>query len=731
VSKPGYSVITAEEAERRYGVSAEVEYPYQDFGDEQEIRLYQGGLHVEGDFAAESGGDWVPYNVIVDGDLTVDGDLDWWDWANGNFVLVTGSLRARNVLLRGCPTLVVRGDLTVSGGVQGHRGDDGGFLDVGGATRASLIVNTLYFNMSFGDQPEAVVVGDPYRTSCLVDFTDEELPTVVVPDLLEDGGGLDEYKVEDALRQGRAVLRPGATPAFRAALAALDTMLERPDEVTEVDLSDRRLREFPEQLFGFPNLRKLSLAENVDLPSIPERIGELAALEELDLSGLGLEQLPEALGSLKSLRVLDISGNRLTALPEGLGELPELTVLRAGDLECAVPDGWARLSALEELDLYGLKSPQGFPMAVTRLPRLRSLNLSMAVLGEIPDALLELSTLEELRLDGALGLVRRLPELAKLPRLRVLRMDGRSGNTHRYPGHSLLEAVWGVTTLEDLGLDRWGEHDGRPALRQLPDDAFAAMPGLHRLDLSFNELTTLPESLYGLRRLEFIDLRYTELDGPTLDRLGATLPEVRIDLRHVTTRTGEVDDPTWQAVHRLVGQGAERLGSDPAEAVRAFEAALELCRPGARFSDYDHLYAHYGLVAAFERLADDAFTEKLLRYARAALELVPQPAMVWHYTDEGAFHEEVTRRAGNALAWHLMRKGETSQALSVVDRALAFAAEPAYDHIRDTKVRILLAMGRVDDAFGIVDRVLTRAPDFGDFADLKEHPDFLRWRETH
>ncbi|WP_162907020.1 leucine-rich repeat domain-containing protein [Allorhizocola rhizosphaerae] len=710
----GYRIIDAEQAEERFAVSGDVEYPYQEFAEGQEIRLYEGGLHVAGDFAAESAGDWVRYNVIVDGDLTVDGDLDWWDWSSGNFVLVTGTLRARNVFLRGCPTLVVRGDLLVDNGVQGHHGDDGGFLEVRGATRAKIIVSTLYFNLTFAQQPDAVVVGDPYRTNCPVDFTDEELDEVILPELLGRDGRADEDKVEDALREGRPILRPTATPAHLATLSKLDALLESAVEVTELDLADCRLREFPEQLFAFPHLRKLSLSRNTELAGIPERVAEMVALEELDLSGISLKELTPAVGQLKNLRVLDISGNRFQALPDELGDLPVLEVLRAGDLECPVPDALSRLSTLVDLDLYRLHCPGGFPMVVTRLPRLRKLDLTLAVLGEVPDELLALTQLEELHLDAALGHVERLPDLAKLPRLRVLRMDGRSGNAGRYPSNSLLDGVWSIATLEELGIDRWGEEDGRPALTALPDEAFAAMSDLRRLDLSFNELTTLPESFYSLAGLEFADLRYTKLDSSTLDRLQEVFPEVRIDLRNVDTRTGEVDHPTWQAVHELVKRGSS---ADPEEAIARFEEAIALCRPGARFSDYDQLYAHYGLVVALEQTD---MTEKLMRYAEEALALVPPPGMVWHYTDEGAFQQEVTRRAGNALAWHLMKSGELDKALSTVERALAFASEPDYDYIRDTKVRILLAMGRDDEAYRIVEQVLARTPDFEDFADLKE-----------
>ncbi|WP_055529336.1 hypothetical protein [Streptomyces graminilatus] len=208
-SPTGYRVITADEAEARFAAAADLQYPYQEFTDEQEIRLYEGGLHVVGNLEREGDDDWAPCNVIVDGDLTVDGDIEWWDSAGGNFLLVTGDVRVRNVLLSGCPDVVVRGDLTATGSVQGHHGDDGGFLTVKGLLRADLVIGTLYFNLDLGRPPEALLIADQYRTTCPVDFTDEELDDLVLPELLDKDERADEHEIADALRAGRPVLRPG------------------------------------------------------------------------------------------------------------------------------------------------------------------------------------------------------------------------------------------------------------------------------------------------------------------------------------------------------------------------------------------------------------------------------------------------------------------------------------------------------------------------------------------
>ncbi|MGY3677834.1 Leucine-rich repeat (LRR) protein [Streptomyces sp. TE33382] len=170
---------------------------------------------------------------------------------------------------------------------------------------------------------------------------------------------------------------------------------------------------------------------------------------------------------------------------------------------------------------------------VNRLSALRRLSLANARLTGVPDDILALTSLEELDFTCSVSpRLDRLPDLAPLPHLRILRFSGGPTPAQR---HHLLDSVWPITTLEELHIDRWGEQKiggraVRPALDALPDDAFARMPRLRRLDLSFNELTTLPESLYRLTHLEYINLSYTKLDTTTVDRLRKALPELHIHI---------------------------------------------------------------------------------------------------------------------------------------------------------------------------------------------------------
>ncbi|WP_189281999.1 hypothetical protein [Streptomyces atratus] len=205
---PQHRILDAEQAERRFAVSADVGYPYRDFAREQEIRLYATGLTVDGDLVSRPPGiDWNPCNVIVAGDLTVSGDLSWSSYGGGCFLLVTGDLRARNIFVAGEPNVVVRGDLTVSNGVFGH--DNYGILVVCGRTTARIVINTSGFNMVFAEDPQAFVMGHPNHQNVASDIDDElELEDVLATDLL-DHGVANVPAIRAALVAGRSILRPG------------------------------------------------------------------------------------------------------------------------------------------------------------------------------------------------------------------------------------------------------------------------------------------------------------------------------------------------------------------------------------------------------------------------------------------------------------------------------------------------------------------------------------------
>jgi hypothetical protein len=205
-----YSSITVDEMQARYHVAADMLYPCDH---EQQIRLYEESLHLVGDLdVVDWTGDGYPYNVVVDGDLTVEGDVTCFcEEGPGFLLLVTGTLRARNLFLNGFPNVVVRGDLIVTHGILGCYGEDGGLLTVAGKVQAQTVVKSWYFNTSFAGRPQSVVVADRTVASHPTDHTVDLAASALLPDLLRSDGDVDPDRVEQALRHGQPILR-SATP---------------------------------------------------------------------------------------------------------------------------------------------------------------------------------------------------------------------------------------------------------------------------------------------------------------------------------------------------------------------------------------------------------------------------------------------------------------------------------------------------------------------------------------
>ncbi|XP_025049676.1 leucine-rich repeat and calponin homology domain-containing protein 1 [Alligator sinensis] len=90
--------------------------------------------------------------------------------------------------------------------------------------------------------------------------------------------------------------------------------------LTYLNLSRNQLSSLPACLCGLP--LKVLIASNNKLGSLPEEIGRLKQLMELDVSCNEITALPQQIGQLKSLRELNIRRNYLKVLPQELVDLP-------------------------------------------------------------------------------------------------------------------------------------------------------------------------------------------------------------------------------------------------------------------------------------------------------------------------------------------------------------------------------------------------------------------------
>ncbi len=85
------------------------------------------------------------------------------------------------------------------------------------------------------------------------------------------------------------------------------------------------LRSIPDTIGNLSNLRELDLSDN-NLETLPESIGYLKKLEELYLSGnRNFRRLPDSIGDLENLETLELEETNLESLPESMGKLTKLS----------------------------------------------------------------------------------------------------------------------------------------------------------------------------------------------------------------------------------------------------------------------------------------------------------------------------------------------------------------------------------------------------------------------
>uniref|UniRef100_A0A1A8H7X8 Leucine-rich repeats and calponin homology (CH) domain containing 1 n=1 Tax=Nothobranchius korthausae TaxID=1143690 RepID=A0A1A8H7X8_9TELE len=127
--------------------------------------------------------------------------------------------------------------------------------------------------------------------------------------------------------------------------------------LTSLNLSRNQLGSLPVCLCGLP-LRVLN-ASNNKLVSLPETIGQLRSLMELDISCNEITALPRHIGRLKALRELNVRRNLLCVLPEDLADLPLVKFDFSCNKVSTIPVCYRKMKQLQSLQLENnpLQSP--------------------------------------------------------------------------------------------------------------------------------------------------------------------------------------------------------------------------------------------------------------------------------------------------------------------------------------------------------------------------------------
>ncbi|XP_062065337.1 DISP complex protein LRCH3 isoform X8 [Lepus europaeus] len=127
--------------------------------------------------------------------------------------------------------------------------------------------------------------------------------------------------------------------------------------LTFLNVSRNQLSTLPVHLCNLP--LKVLIASNNKLVSLPEEIGHLRYLTELDVSCNEIQTIPSQIGNLEALRDLNVRRNHLVRLPEELAELPLIRLDFSCNKITTIPVCYRNLRHLQmiTLDNNPLQSP--------------------------------------------------------------------------------------------------------------------------------------------------------------------------------------------------------------------------------------------------------------------------------------------------------------------------------------------------------------------------------------
>lgn len=107
---------------------------------------------------------------------------------------------------------------------------------------------------------------------------------------------------------------------------SINEAVKNPGKVYKLDLSKKKLRKIPIEVFSLYNLQELNLSKN-KLESIPSEIGNLTNLQKLNISANKISKLPSTIGNLTNLKELIANRNNINELPPEVGNLINLEKL--------------------------------------------------------------------------------------------------------------------------------------------------------------------------------------------------------------------------------------------------------------------------------------------------------------------------------------------------------------------------------------------------------------------
>ncbi|MGH1339241.1 MAG: WGR domain-containing protein [Aureispira sp.] len=342
--------------------------------------------------------------IIINGNLTIDGDLSIYGETGYPSLLILGALRCDS-LYSYDNFMYIEGDAYIKylySGSYNH-----GAIKITGTLQVPYLINSDHHS-DLNPSEETILINKRNNSDdfFIYDYYPEDFKRVLIEGVFYEDEEVFELDLDAflaVLKVGNSPFKEGALPKREQAVKELGVMAQE-NKIKELNLTEAKLLHFPPALFEIQSLERLILDSThcstietlgqlnnlkkttpqktiVELLyeadfSLPETLGQLTNLKELSLKKTKIKQLPTSIKQLKKLEVLNLSYcYQLTTLPESIGQLKELEILNLA--QCyqliALPESIGQLTKLKKLVLWGFKGT--VPDSIFDLPQIEELEI--------------------------------------------------------------------------------------------------------------------------------------------------------------------------------------------------------------------------------------------------------------------------------------------------------------------------------------------------------------------
>ena len=165
--------------------------------------------------------------------------------------------------------------------------------------------------------------------------------------------------------------------------------------------------QIPESLYEMKSLTSLDIGSNSNIDILPEGLSRLHLIQYLNISNLRLKKFPNYIFSYTNLKELNLSSMDLNTVPEDLSKLNQLEWLNLSNNSLALfPNEMLNLSNLRHLFLND-NQLENIPLDISMLSQLIELHLQNNKLGSLSPGIGNLTLLIYLNVSN--NLIRHLP----------------------------------------------------------------------------------------------------------------------------------------------------------------------------------------------------------------------------------------------------------------------------------------------------------------------------------